>query len=175
MNPMRRRRRLSIILLCLICMTLVGVVHLELSRGPDALEPTAAQGSPASRAKPASQEPASFAMAGIGSYREVVERPLFLRSRRPPPEERRGSVVQPSSFVLVGLIIVPDGRRALIQHGEPPRLQRVTVGQAIDGWSVESILADRIVVRQGDTEEELKLKPKAPSKAPRATAQAVRN
>lgn len=175
MNPMRRWRLLFIILLFLVCTTLAGIVHLELSGGDDALGPTTVQESPASRPKPSSQEPASFAMAGIENYREVVERPLFLRNRRPPPEEQRGNVVQPSSLVLIGLIIVRDGRRALIQHGEPPRLQRVTVGETIDGWNVESILADRIVVRHGDSEEELKLKPKAPPKLPRGAPPVARN
>ncbi len=176
MNRTTRRRQVAIILLCLLCMALVGIVHLELSRGADELGPTTAQGTPASQVKPSSLEPASFAMAGIDSYREVLERPVFLQSRRPPPEERRGTVIQPSSLVLVGLIIAPDGQRALIQYGEPPRLQRVMVGQAIEGWSVESILADRIVVRHGDAEEELKLKLKgAPRMPPRGAARAARN
>jgi hypothetical protein len=157
-------------------MMLVGIVHLELRRGADELTPAAARGTPAPLIKPSSQEPASFAMAGIDSYREVLERPVFLQSRRPPPEERPGSVIQPSSLVLVGLIIAPNGRRALIQYGEPPRLQRIIVGQAIEGWSVESILPDRIVVRRGDAEEELKLKHKGPPRIPsHGAARAARN
>jgi hypothetical protein len=176
MSRTRRRRRVAVILLFLLCVALLGVIELELSGGADELQPTALAGPPPSQIKPVSLEPPSFTMAGIASYREVLERPVFLRSRRPAPEERPGNVGQLSSLLLVGLIIAPEGHRALVQFGEPPRLQRVVVGQAIEGWSIESILADRIIVRHGDTEEEIKLKQKAPPKtAPRRPAPPARN
>jgi hypothetical protein len=176
MRPTRRRRQAAVILLSLVCVALLGLVEFELEWSADEGQPIAAPAPAPSPVKSASPEPPSFKMAGIDSYRQVLERPVFLRSRRPPPEERRGNVAQLSSLSVVGLIVAPEGQRALVQYGEPPRLQRVVVGQAIEGWSVESILADRIIVRHDDREEELKLKHKAPPKTvPRRPAPPARN
>ena len=164
-RPHRRRR--AVVPLSLTCLALAGVIYGEFDLAPGELDASAATPAlPARLARPAGV-PVSFAMPPIAAFGETVDRPVFSPTRRPPPAERgRDSAAQLGSLVLVGLVIAPDGRRALIDHGQPPRIQRVTVGQEVEGWRVEAILPDRVVVHNGNARAELKLKDKAPPNAP---------
>ena len=58
---------------------------------------------------------------------------------------------------------------ALIRRGGARDYLRVRVGQQVDGWRVESIVPDRVLIRKGETKEELVLKDRSDSapKAPR--------
>lgn len=149
------------ILLCLACVTLAGVIYAELD--PAAIEPSASAAllRPATGQSTAPASAPSFAMPPLRNYIEVTARPLFSQSRRPPPEVPRDPPVQTSSFTLVGIVLSDRGRHALIDHGQPPRLDRVTEGQELDGWLIESILPDKVVVRYRNTSEDIKPKEKS--------------
>jgi len=142
------------------CLWLGRTVYGELNHGvgdvatrapaplPTSLPPTAAGG-----------PHAGYALPPLQGFARITERPLFSPSRR-PPANRPESLGQLSSFFLDGVVISPTDRTAVVEHGRPPVLAHVVVGQAIDGWTVASILPDRIVLRHGETEHELKLRDK---------------
>ena len=97
---------------------------------------------------------AGFAMSPLGAYAAVLERPLFSRTRRPAAQA--GLLPASSSFTLVAIVISGDDRHALLASGQPAKTVRVTAGEDVGGWTVESILADRVIVRHGDQREEVK-------------------
>lgn len=116
---------------------------------PSAVSPRAL---PAPNAAAADAEPAppSFAMPPIRQYREVLDRPLFNSSRRPSLAAEDGA--RPvTSLSLVGIVIAPGSRLALLEFGSPPKLVRVGIGQAVAGWTVSQIGPEDVLVRQGDT------------------------
>jgi len=137
------------------------VVYGELTAEPPA--PAAATEPPAAPvpAAPPAQERV-FVMPPLQSYAEVTERPLFSPSRRPATVTQQ--VAGPaSSLALVGVVISRDGGVALIRSGKAPALARVREGQQIEGWTVRSIAPDRVVVRNGTSEAQLKLHEDAPA------------
>jgi hypothetical protein len=99
--------------------------------------------------------------------REILERPLFTRGRRPPPP----SVTPPPPAIvaaappqawewrLAGIMIAPARKEALLmRQGE----KRATVeGDRIDGWRVLHIEPDRIVLGGDDGEKVLTPEPNA--------------
>src|SRR5205823_2728742 len=51
---------------------------------------------------------------------------------------------------------------ALIEHGQPARLERVAEGQVVDGWTIDAILPDRIVIRESEIRQEIRPKDSPP-------------
>jgi general secretion pathway protein N len=105
----------------------------------------------------AGDAPASFTLPPLQSFAAVTDRPLFSPDRRPLPQAAAESLGAWSSLILAGIIIAPDSRQALIVHGSPPTIVHLQEGQAVEGWTVHAILADRIVLVNGDDEHELRL------------------
>lgn len=171
MRPGHRRRRRSPIMLVLLCAALAALVYWEIdgNRPPDgggAIE-VAARPDP----RPLPPEP-EFAMPPLDSYAEIVARPLFSPSRRPPPAaegdaEDDASEAKPALFILTGVVISAEARLALIQRANIAGVVRVSEGEEIDGWLVEKIAPDRVTLRQGAAVEEIEL----PDKIERIPAQ----
>jgi general secretion pathway protein N len=144
------------LLLAVLCLVLAVVVYHELAgtesqvaAGPG---PVVAGGAP-----PLPPQPVFAPLAPFETFAEVIRRPLFSPTRQPSPEavkETQGN----ANFALLGVIISDDGKIALVQHGRPPAMTRLTEGQAVEGWTVQSILPDRVMLRHGATEQEIKLK-----------------
>ena len=118
-----------------------------------------------------------FALPPLSDYADVLRRPLFVEARRPPLHVAAAAETPPLGLSLVAVVIAPGERHALVQRGNPPHLDRITEGQDIDGWTVESIQLDRVVLSRGDGRVELKVKDTLPvipdgpqgSKAPTET------
>jgi len=106
--------------------------------------------------------PLRVALPPLGALIETVERPLFSETRRPPDEESNGEPISPAAvpmgpggkFVLSAIVITDDARAVLIanpQDGEPIR---VTEGETIAGWRLDSVENDRAVFsKDGETRE----------------------
>ncbi len=173
----RGGRRPSALLIGL-CLILGGVIYLELSIGPS---PPAASPIPIAPDRP---EPAvllvadpGFTMKPLVDFSEIAQRPLFIPSRRPLPPDTESPRPGPRKaerhrFTLKGVVIVGDERMAVLQRRRSRTVLRVVEGQQIDGWLVEAIMVDRVVLRQGETRDEVALRDifKAP---PRAKARTV--
>jgi general secretion pathway protein N len=159
---MRRRSRTNNLLtlaLALCCVglgaTAYGELRTEVDDEPIAAVPDRTDGGEAA-AKP---EP--FSLPPLAALQEVVQRPLFAESRRPPavaPASAPQVVRELDSLSLLGVVITPEGRHALIQSEPQAKPERVRQGQTLAGWTVEGILPDRVVFRRGETREELRIK-----------------
>ncbi|MFO1152194.1 MAG: hypothetical protein U1E42_00820 [Rhodospirillales bacterium] len=113
----------------------------------------------------------SFELDPITSFREVAERPLFSRSRRPAPPDRGAAADARSGgsgapFVLSGVIVAGTTRVAFLQPRSQPKTLRVLEGETVEGWKIEKIQPFRVVIGNGDAREELTLQDRiAPSGA----------
>lgn len=104
-------------------------------------------------------------------FAESLERPLFSASRRPPPAapaknqadgRAQAQRAAAGSLALIGTIIGPQTRIALIRNGSAPT-QRVTPGQSVEGWEIVEITKDRVVLRGGGSQQELTVPPPSQS------------
>jgi general secretion pathway protein N len=148
----------------------VGILLVALSLGLGALAaselrtaPFTAQdqGPSAAGKTPATSTPAAFALPPVQRFAIVTERPLFSPDRK-PLQHADNTAGAWSSFALAGIIITSASREALVLHGKPQSIAHIQEGQALEGWTVTSIYPDRVVFRDGLSEHELKLIPKAP-------------
>ena len=161
---LRRLSRASLLLL-LLCGLLLGIIYVELA--PPLSEARAKLPLPRPRgADPAPSPRPGFSMPPLDSFAEVVTRPMFSETRRPPLPSGESGDARSSAFTLVGIIVSAGESRALIAHGQPPRLERVTEGQEIDGWTVEKVLPDRVILERADARIEVKPRDAPPSPAP---------
>lgn len=144
--------------LVFLCLGACAIVYHELVQDESApVEPDG--GGVAKLSDPAvKQTDAPFALPPIENYAEVTMRPLFSATRRPAPPQAvpRGSL-EPASLVLTGVILTSDGRMALVQEAKSPKPTRLKEGQEIQGWTVQSILPDRVVIHRGTVEQAVKL------------------
>ena len=142
---------------------------------------------PAVRAAPPPELPAAPALEPFGlsppsQYSEVAIRPLFIAERRPepppPPDEtppEKPPTGPEQKFMLFGVMIMPGTQAALLRPEAPnAKTARVGVGEMIGEWRLDAVLPDRVVLRKGETTQELPLtRPRKPGKprARRADAQ----
>lgn len=111
---------------------------------------------------------------GLDDIEDMLDRPLFHISRRPPPSpdvdrtQRTGPVRASDVLKLVGTFHANKGAVALFSHGERGMLRK-RQGQKVEGWQVDRIDRQRVLLTRGGESEWLALT-KPPSK-PAATAQ----
>ena len=126
--------RLSLVLL-LACVGLAAWVFQQwvaYQAAAPAPVQQAAAGTPAGGGVRAPDPPP---MAPLASYSEIVERPLFVKTRRPPPEpEAQQQVVKkaPGNFKLEGTALSPDGQVAVLRNTRTSELHRLRMGQSVD-------------------------------------------
>lgn len=159
---MRSRRRCF--LLAALCALLAAGLWLEIQARP--AEPGLSVARPAAvsaAAGAASSQPA-FAMPPMRAFSEVLARPLLSQTRR-PPRVATAQAPAPSDLTLVGVITSMRERYALIRHGQPPKVDRVAPGQELEGWIVEEILLDRVILGRADAQSALRLKDAPPGQS----------
>ncbi|MEW6691616.1 MAG: hypothetical protein AB1340_02125 [Pseudomonadota bacterium] len=145
MNLFRRRQDLIGPLLLLLNAGLVLVLLWELRASPPDVPVPAGSPSPPREDPP----PAQFDLPPLEAYAQTVERPLFNMSRR-PEEDDAGMRVAEGDFTLTGVVITADGRReALLVPRRGRAVLRGGVGDWLEGWRVELIEAERVVLRRG--------------------------
>ncbi|HZB93794.1 MAG TPA: hypothetical protein VE397_20265 [Stellaceae bacterium] len=155
----RLARRLA---LSALCAAMGCVLWLELAtRGEDGagLVPGPAElGHPvvAARSDPA------FAPPPIAAFHDIEARPLFWASRR-PIAGADGLAAAPSGLVLLGVVRDEEDAIALIRHGQPPKLERLKEGAALEGWTVSEVTLNGVLLVRGDARAELKPRPAPPA------------
>jgi len=106
----------------------------------------------------------------LDKLHDTVRRPLFERNRRPveppvavaPPAKLPMAAVprrtaDPNALALLG-ILVSEGRAiALLSRNQTGQHVRVEEGDTVDGWTIERIESQRVVLRHGDTHIALQL------------------
>ena len=147
-EPNRRSAQRQAIFLSLLCIGLGGIVLKEIEALPvvpslprdNLIMPSSA---------PKSGGAGAFSMPPLKHFAEVLARPLFSSTRRPLPGGNSGGIfASRPKFTVVGIVISKASRDALIEYGHPPRLRHVVEGQDIEGWEVQSIQIDQVVVRR---------------------------
>lgn len=171
MAEISRARRLSLPLL-LLCVLLGYVVYIQAEAAlPLPPEPRVTAAPMESSAGPA-DEP-EFSMPPLENFAETLARPLFMDTRRPPEPGAEPVALEPDpqpeppkptpklvGMELSGIVITPASRVALVRSARGREVVRLKEGEEIDGWIVETIDPDRVVLRQADAFEELTLKDK---------------
>ena len=89
----------------------------------------------------------------IATFNEVTARPFVSPSRRltePHPEANVGGVIKIETFDLVGVIISPAKRVALLRPKVSNEVLRVVEGQTVGGWEVRTIEPTQITLGGGN-------------------------
>jgi general secretion pathway protein N len=147
-------------LLLLPCLILVPLIYVEWEQQEAGAPEVAVTVADAPVARPVIAPPdPGYAMPAYDNYSEVLARPPFSETRRPaPPGAVARAIEQPLTATVVGTILAEGSVRALVEHGEPPQVTRVLEGQDLDGWTVKTILQEKIVLVRGPATIELKVK-----------------
>ena len=103
----------------------------------------------------------------IDSYSEMIERPLFLKSREPVtavveegPVEVVGAI---EDLVLVGIYSAKDKLVALLsQPKADKKFIKKSEGDDVSGFLLKEIQADRIILERGGREQSLMLRKDRP-------------
>jgi hypothetical protein len=149
----------------LLCVALGGIIYVEAVSAPIEVAAEAPLVSSEQGSKFAFDEP-RFSMPPLSDYSEVVARPLFSSTRKPsPPQSTAANPSEATNLILVGTIL-GETRHALIRHRQTSSVvERIVEGQNVDGWTVESILSDRVVLRRATSRFELKANDKPPEES----------
>ena len=112
-------------------------------------------------------------------FSELLARPIFATSRRAfvaaGPED--AGAMKKGQFVLVGVLISPGQRSALLRDVATGKTETVAQVGVVRGMTVGQVLPGRVVLRQGEESEELLLNvlsgPKLPPRTPVAPTSAA--
>lgn len=98
----------------------------------------------------------------VSDYSVVSERPLFTSDRRPFVfvAEAAPVVAGPrAEFELTAVIITNATQIALLRSSLAPAVQRVTLSETIDGWTLADVTPDSVVLRRGAESVTVPLRP----------------
>jgi len=160
-------------------LSLVGMIWVTLRSEPSGSSGSVSTAAPSqTTAEPPGSNPKAR-LQGLKKYAAISNRPLFSQTRRPtkppPPPRPEKKKTVPMNLVLLGVVIGEHEKLALIRSKNSAKLHHVPEGTQIEGWVVEKILPDYIVVNSeiGQTQVRLwRLKEgpgsagKGPSKIP---------
>ena len=108
----------------------------------------------------------TFDSPNLSRFGATISRPVFTSSRRPAPQTIVKTAAKPepaikstpvavapekSKFLLAGLIVSVEDAVAVIKRVSENRTWRVSVGDELEGWKVESIESDSVRLRKGAT------------------------
>ncbi len=104
---------------------------------------------------------------GLDSYDEILNRPIFSRTRRPPkgrPIPNQAVVPTTEQYIKTGQyrllgVLIEEGRPiALVRDARSGETTRVTVGEKIGGWDVVAIHPEALSLKQGTVTDEIMLR-----------------
>jgi hypothetical protein len=133
---------------------LAGVLCFELATGP-LFVPAEPQAAPTVDLLSDTASVAPAEKPDISNFEEVVSRPLFTQTRRPLAHTSESGAAPPPetlNFDLLGVVISPVGRTALLRPKPSGELLRVVEGQTVAGWEVRAIKPTEIVLGRGKTD-----------------------
>ncbi|MEZ5444499.1 MAG: hypothetical protein R3F45_01770 [Gammaproteobacteria bacterium] len=92
--------------------------------------------------------------ASPADYPAMVERPLFMESRRPAEKSRRAAVRASGSpeeeLRLTAIAISERGRYALVRKGREGQTIRLKEGSEVEGWTLIEVRAAEVSLRRGE-------------------------
>jgi len=116
----------------------------------------------------------------IVAFDEVIQRPLFNETRLPfvePEPELKQTVTKPNErsrkkpkkqeqYSLSAVVMTPDKQIAILQSGRGKTLQRVALGEMIDGWSLDEVTSHSVQLKKGEEIKKLELEIKGSNPKP---------
>ena len=153
-------------ILSFVCALLLAILVSELLFPPSSsvITPEASQ-TPQS---PLPMKKDDFSLSPLSQFQAIIERPLFLQSRRPIP----GATTETSPTVsketrlnqysLTAVVIVPDKRLALLRSTTDKKIHKIEEGQDLQGWKLKEIKDDSALFQQVNESQELRLQRKTP-------------
>lgn len=167
------------------CAGLGALAYLETEQPVPSLPSVAAPADATEQiAKPVQRS--VFRMPPKNAYKQLVTRPPFSPTRRPPrakppepkpvvqrpqPAAPKPSVVAPQ-ITLVGILINPEKTIAMVRKRGAEELLRLAKGEDLDGWRVEGVLPDRLLLSHQGKVLEIELSEAARREAETAPAPA---
>ncbi len=92
-------------------------------------------------------------------YKETVERPLFIPTRRPAPASTASlTTMKKGQFKLAGTTVGAEVSVAYLYEAATNKTHRVNMGSDINGINVATVEATKVVLQLGDDREELSLR-----------------
>jgi hypothetical protein len=109
-----------------------------------------------------------FSLPSLSQFQAIIERPLFLQSRRPVPSATTETSPTASKetrlnqYSLTAVVIVPDKRLALLRSTTDKKIHKIEEGQDLQGWKLKEIKDESALFQQVNESQELRLQRKTP-------------
>ena len=158
----RRFHNLLAIALTLSALSLGAYAYDKLSKPPEPVAAAGAATPPPTETGVVNAPTKVTPLPPLQSFSEITARPLFSATRRPPVPQKiqRSKPVIASApasqkaktgqYTLIGVIIDEKTKAALLRKGRKGEPTQVKIGQNLDGWTVEDIVAGSVKLRQGE-------------------------
>lgn len=155
--------------LFLMCGALGYFLYHEVKRQPDEVPRVAADTVQQTSEGSRTQSVQLQSMPPRQQFSQLIARPPFSATRRPPQPRRAAVVTKPQpiarpKILLVGTFVNSASGVAVIQKAGVEKQIRLSLGETIDGWKLETILPDRILLKSQDDAFEVKLREPSSSK-----------
>jgi hypothetical protein len=141
------------------------------SRREAALARPAVKASTAEAATAETEDEDGLEFPGLEDFAQMVERPLFMESRRPgedePPPPPQQTQQTPLNLKLMGVVATPKDKLVLMLDAKG-KYKRLRLNETLDGWTLVELGTDRVVMQQGQERKPLdllKARPKLPGGA----------
>ncbi len=92
----------------------------------------------------------------LSAFSEIVDRPVFTSTRRPQPTGAKSDAStlrankMRQTWKLTGVVMSKDAHYVLIEGKKDRRTVQLEYGAVLDGWRLEEIVTDEIVLVSGE-------------------------
>jgi hypothetical protein len=153
---MRRRASSGLTtLLAFACVVLGMVIYHELREATQPVLSTAASAKNPVVVSP--EVPSVVTMPPQESFVGIVERPVFIASRRPVSGGETEGTSTTFDLEVVGIVVSDGDRFVLVKAPGSDRPEPIREGQVIAGWAIQAIGIDHVRLRRGATELDVAL------------------
>ena len=163
---MKQEKRIAIALASMALM-LTGLLLWEWDQGIQLRQELASLRNIPVTAVPAQKIMPEHTLPDSGAgFPDFLTRPLFSANRRPAPTAGKGGVsaMKKGQFVLVGVLITPQQRSALLRDVQTKKIETVALAGVVRGITLGEVEPSRVVLRQDAETEELMLNVQVGSK-----------
>jgi hypothetical protein len=93
----------------------------------------------------------------------IAERPIFVSSRHAPPgSDDNANSNAPASgvappFSVIGIMIADGNQLISVKRAGDREAKVLRIGQSLDGWTIDAIQNNTVVLRSGDARQTLHL------------------
>ena len=166
------REKVVTIVLTVLVLLLAGLIFWEWEQGRELERELLKMRNIPVTQVPAQKILAEFQLPDVATgFPELVARNLFALNRRSVAPTPKGGVsaMKKGQFVLVGVLITPKQRSALLRDVQTNKTETVALVGVVRGMTLGDVQSSRVILRQGTETEELALNvqtgPKPPSAA----------